>query len=184
MPSFRLAVLATAVLALPAAAAQAQAADAQAPNAQEMILEAEPGTESLAYCDSAHNVKTCATVHIETQVALTLGSAVQLDGQVYIVTWIGPGYYLDTGLVLEPLGASAADLKGQRWMEIKPREGRVHTSRAWKDLDRNRALSPSDSLALDDAPDAKIKDVRLHLRVRPASGAEREKEREREMERD
>ena len=136
--------------------------------AQEMILEAEPGTESLAYCDSFHNTKTCASVHIETQVALSVGTTVQLDGHAYVVTWMGPGYYLDSGLVVEPTGELFADLKGQRWVEVKPHEGRAHSSRGWKDADRNRALSTSDTLALDDGPDLKVKDVRLHLRVKPA----------------
>jgi hypothetical protein len=138
--------------------------------AQEMILEAEPGTETLAYCDSAHNTKTCGTLHVETQVALTVGVTVQLNGQAYVVTWMGPGYYLDTGLVVEPTGPLKADLKEQSWVEIKPREGRVHTSRGWKDADRNRALSTADTLALDDGPEARIKDVRLHVRVKPAPG--------------
>ena len=55
-------------------------------------------------------------------------------------------------------------------MEVKPREGRAHASRGWRDADRNRALSTSDTLALDGGPELKIKDVRLHLRVRPAPG--------------
>jgi hypothetical protein len=141
-----------------------------AAKAQEMILEAEPGTESLAYCDSLHNTKTCGSVHIETQVALAVGSAVRLNGHLYIVTWMGPGYYLENGLVVEPTGQLKADLKEQGWVEVKPREGRTHTSRGWRDADRNRALSTSDTLALDDGPEVRIKDVRLHLRVRPAPG--------------
>jgi len=141
-----------------------------AAKAQEMILEAEPGTESLAYCDSVHNTKTCGTLHVETQVALTLGATVQLNGHAYVVTWMGPGYYLETGLVVEPSGTLKAELKGQSWVEVKPREGRAHTSRGWRDADRNLALSTSDTLALDDGPEVRIKDVRLHLRVRPAPG--------------
>ena len=144
--------------------------------AQEMILEAEPGTESLAYCDSLHNTKTCGSVHIDTQVALAVGSVVRLNGEVYVVTWMGPGYYLETGLVVEPAGALKADLKEQSWVEVKPREGRAHTSRGWQDTDRNRALSTSDTLALDDGPEVRIKDVRLHLRVKPAPGTKGEAE--------
>jgi hypothetical protein len=154
---------------LPAALLLALPATAKAQEkAEEMILEAEPGTESLAYCDSLHNTKTCASAHVETQVALTAGATVQLDGRAYVVTWMGPGYYLDNGLVVEPTGELFADLKGQRWVEVKPHEGRAHSSRSWKDADRNHALSTSDTLALDDGPDLRVKDVRLHLRVRPA----------------
>jgi hypothetical protein len=138
--------------------------------AQEMILEAEPGSESLAYCDSLHNTKTCGSLHVDTQVALAVGGTVKLNGQAYVIAWMGPGYYLETGLVVEPTGQLKADLKGQSWVEVKPREGRVHTSRGWKDADRNRALSTSDTLAIDDGPEVRIKDVRLHVRVKPAPG--------------
>ncbi len=144
--------------------------------AQEMILEAEPGTETLAYCDSVHNTKTCGTLHVETQLTLEVGATVRLNGQAYVVTWMGPGYYLETGLVVEPTGSLKADLKGQSWVEVKPREGRAHTSRGWQDADRNRALSTSDTLALDDGPEVKVKDVRLHVRVKPAPGTKEEKE--------
>jgi len=135
--------------------------------AQEMILEAEPGTESANYCESLHSTKTCAYIHVETQVALTTGATVQLDGRAYVITWMGPGYYLDSGLVVEPTGELSVDLEGQRWVEVKPHEGKVHSSRGWKDADRNRALSPSDTVAFDDGPELKVKDVRLHLRVTP-----------------
>jgi hypothetical protein len=142
-----------------------------AAKAQEMILEAEPGTESLASCDSAHNIKTCGSVHIETEVALAIGSILRLDGRIYVITWMGPGYYLGNGLVVEPTGRLQADLKGQGWVEVKPREGRTHTSRGWQDADRNRALSTSDTLALDDGPEVVVKDIRLHVRVIPAPEA-------------
>jgi hypothetical protein len=165
MQLFRRVILPSAIVSVLAVALIPAAA-----KAQEMILEAEPGTESLAYCDSLHNTKTCGSLHIETQVALAVGSAVRLNGQLYIVTWMGPGYYLETGLVVEPTGALKADLKEQSWVEVKPREGRAHTSRGWRDADRNRALSTSDTLALDDGPEVRIKDVRLHLRVMPAPG--------------
>ena len=165
MQLFRHVILPTAIVSVLGLALLPAAA-----KAQEMILEAEPGTESLAYCDSVHNTKTCGTLHVETQVALTVGATVQLNGQTYIVAWMGPGYYLETGLVVEPAGSLKADLKGQSWVEVKPREGRAHTSRGWQDADRNRALSTSDTLALDDGPEVRIKDVRLHLRVRPAPG--------------
>jgi hypothetical protein len=165
MQLFRRVILPTAIVSVLGLALLPAAA-----KAQEMILEAEPGTESLAYCDSLHNTKTCGSVHIETQVALAVGSSVRLNGEVYIVTWMGPGYYLDTGLVVEPTGALKADLKEQSWVEVKPREGRAHTSHGWRDADRNRALSTSDTLALDDGPEVRIKDVRLHLRVKPAPG--------------
>ena len=139
--------------------------------ASQVILETEPGADGLAYCDAAHNLKTCASVHIETQLALAVGVRLQLDGEDFVVDWMGPGYYLDNGLVLEPTGELVADLNGQRWIEVYPDEGKVHTSRGWHDKDRNRALSSADSLALDAGPEVKVKDVRLHLRVSPSPPA-------------
>jgi hypothetical protein len=147
------------------------AAGAQQVRDHQMILEAEPGTESLSFCDSLHNTATCASVHVETQTALTAGVTVQLDGEDWIVDWLGPGYYLETGVVIEPTGKLFADLNGQSWIEVYPEAGKVHTSRGWHDKDLNRALSSTDTLALDDGPEVKVKDVRLHVRVSPAPAA-------------
>jgi hypothetical protein len=143
------------------------AARAQPEKASQMILETEPGADALSYCDTAHNLKTCVSVHIETQLALGVGVVVRLDGADFVIDWMGPGYYLENGLVLEPTGQLFSDLKGQRWLEVYPDEGKVHTSRSWGDRDRNRALSAADTLALDAGPELKVKDVRLHLRVSP-----------------
>lgn len=135
--------------------------------AEELILEAEPGTSTLAYCDYLHNVKSCVTTHVETAVALNVGSTLDLDGKAYIITWMGPGYYLEDGAIVEPLGNPIAKLRGQRWTEVKPQEGRVRVSRRWRDSDRNQVLSASDLLTLDDGAAVKVKDVRLHVRVKP-----------------
>lgn len=169
MQSVRPAIILAACCLLTLVPAISRAQEPQEPRtSQEIILEADLGTESVAYCQNLHSM-TCASVHVETQTALKVGASLQLDGATYVLTWMGPGYYLETGVVLEPLGDPAADLEGQRWVEIKPHLGRVHTSRGWKDRDGNRALSASDRLALDDGPDVEVKDVRLHLRVRPAA---------------
>jgi hypothetical protein len=72
------------------------------------------------------------------------------------------------------MGATKRGLKGQLWLEVYPADQtRVHTSRAWKDVDGNgnRALSASDALTLETGPALEIKDVRLQLRVRPAPKA-------------
>ncbi|HEY0510311.1 MAG TPA: hypothetical protein VGH73_00305 [Thermoanaerobaculia bacterium] len=148
------------------------AAGPPACRAQEMILEADPGATTSLYCEMLHS-SSCAMLHVENQVALAVGASLQLDGAPYVITWLGPGYYLETGVVLEAQGEAVADLKGQRWVEINPHEGKAHVSRFWKDTDGNRALSASDTLALDDGPEVAIKDVRLHLRVRPAPSKEK-----------
>jgi hypothetical protein len=134
--------------------------------AEELILEAEPGVSTLAYCDYMHNLKSCNTAHVETGLAVEVGSTLKLDGQSYVITWMGPGYYLENGDIVEPLGNPVAKLRGQRWTEVKPREGRIRVSHRWRDLDRNKVLSASDMLALDDGPAVKVKDVRLHVRVK------------------
>jgi hypothetical protein len=157
MQSIRSALLATACLfsILPAG------------RAQEIILEAGDGATTALYCEMLHST-SCTMFHVENTVQLSVGASLQLDGKPYTISWMGPGYYLETGVVLEAQGDAVADLKGQRWVEIRPHEGKVHTSRAWRDTDRNRALSRSDTLALDDGPEVAVKDVRLHLRVKLA----------------
>ena len=156
MHSIRVA-LAAGILLLTASAGRAE---------EELILEAEPGVSTLAYCDNLHNIKSCATTHVETGVTLKVGSTLELDGRSYLITWMGPGYYLENGAVVEPLGNPAAKLRGQRWTEVKPREGQVRVSRRWRDSDQNRVLSASDLMTLDDGPALKVKDVRLHVRVK------------------
>ncbi len=150
---------------------------APAGRAQEMTLETLPGAESLVYCDMLHST-SCSMIHNDTTTALNVGGPMELDGEPYVITWLGPAYYLETGVVLEALGDPVADLKGQRWIEHKPRTGKVHVSREWKDTDQNGALSSSDTLTLDDGPAVKVKDVRLHVRVRPMPRKEQKEQRE------
>ena len=131
---------------------------------QSIVLEAEPGVDELAVCDSAHTLLTCEMRHIDK----VAGSALRLDGEDFIIEWKGPGYYLENGLVVQPLGETKSALKGQRWLEVYPHDGRVHTSQVWKDLDADRMLGVADTLVLDSGRELRIKDVRLHVRVRPA----------------
>lgn len=134
---------------------------------QQLVLELPPGVTTLAYCDSAHIVNKCSYIHIETADAVTVGGTLQLDGKSYVLDWIGPGYYLDSGVILQAHGKSKARLAGQRWVEVYPERGRVHTSRSWKDVDGNLLLSIADKLTLEDGRVVRIKDVRLNLRVSP-----------------
>ena len=120
-------------------------------------------------CDSACTASDLRSVHVETQAAPQgrRRRAARRRGPTSSPGW-GPGYYLETGVVLEPLGELFADLKGSAGWRSSRTRGGSHTSRGWKDRDRNRALSASDTLALDDGPEVEVKDVRLHLRVSPA----------------
>ena len=131
-----------------------------------LILEAMAGDETLQGCDLSHVVATCADKHVGSELPATAGSTIVLDGEKYFVEWMGPGYYLSTGVVVQPLGETASELKGQLWLEVYPDQGKTHTSRAWIDGDGNQALSTYDTLALDSDPPVMVKDVRLQLRVR------------------
>lgn len=137
--------------------------------AQEMILEPEDDTlDGLQSCDSLHRMTTCETFHYQTITYLGVGGLIQLDDKAYVVTWMGPGYYLDSGVVLQAVGDPAsASLAGQQWLEVYPEEGRIHVSRSWNDLDRNGVLSLSDHLLFEPGRELKVRDVRLNLRVKP-----------------
>ena len=139
-----------------------------AARAEQLYLEIEPGVTTLAYCDSAHLVGKCNMVHVETATGVTVGGSIRLDGKDYILDWMGPGYYLDSGVILQAEGGAAPRLAGQRWVEIYPERGKAHTSRAWRDADGDRLLSVADALTLEDGKVVQIKDVRLNLRVSPA----------------
>jgi hypothetical protein len=131
-----------------------------------MTLELEAGVGTVSPCQYLHNVNTCVSYHSETSSTLLPGASLQLDGELYTLVWMGPAYHLDDGTILEPLGDPAASLKGQRWIEVHPEPGKIYRSRGWRDRDRNKALSSSDTLIVD-GRSRQIKDVRLHLRVRP-----------------
>ena len=134
---------------------------------QTLILEAMAGVETLQTCEVSHITSTCTNKHVGGELPVTTGSSILLDGEKYFVEWMGPGYYLSSGVVVEPLGETATELKGQLWLEVYPDQGKTHTSRVWVDSDGNQALSASDTLALDSDPPVMVKDVRLQLRVRP-----------------
>ena len=153
-PMFPMPLLLAALL-LPAASA-----------AQQMTLELESGDTSLNVCDVAHKT-SCDFVHIDVAASVEVGATLEIDNEPYILDWLGPGYHLDSGVVLEPVGETKADLKGQRWVETYPEEGRIHVSKRWKDSDGSRRLSISDTLTLEDGRAARILDVRLHVRVTP-----------------
>lgn len=133
--------------------------------AQVMVLEAEDGAEVLNVCDYAHVVLTCADKHID---GFNPDGTIQLDGEKFIIDWMGPGYHLESGVIIEALGETVQGLRGQHWLEVYPNQEKTHTSSAWEDVDGNGALSASDTLTLDSGPPIRVEDVRLQLQVRPA----------------
>jgi hypothetical protein len=139
----------------------------EAAGAQEIALEALTDGPLLA-CTDFHR-PNCDIFHADKAVDSRVGSLLWLDGRPYILQWIGPGYYLESGVIVEPLGEAMPGLKSQRWREVYPNEGAILVSISWQDVDRNQALSVLDTLVLEPGGVAlKIKDVRLRLRVRPA----------------
>jgi hypothetical protein len=134
--------------------------------AQTKIYEAEG--ESLFACQWVHEPATCDERHIWWETPPSIGGIVELSGERHIIEWMGPGYHFESGLILQSVGLAKPGLRGQRWLEIYPVQGRVHTSRVWKDVDGNLALSPSDTLMFRTGAPLGVTDVRLQLRVRPA----------------
>jgi hypothetical protein len=134
--------------------------------AQELSLEA-LSDDPLAPCTQFHKAN-CEIIHLDETGDLSPGSLLRFDGRLYILQWIGPGYYLESGVIVEPLGGTLPGLESQRWREVYPNEGAIHTSLSWQDMDRNQALSVSDTLMLEPGRALKVKDVRLRLRVKPA----------------
>lgn len=135
--------------------------------AQQTVFEAPPGVSSLTVCDNLHNMLTCDSFHVEKP-SVAVGTKLKLGGTLYLVEWMGPGYYLENGLVLELLGEPSAGLKNQRWFEVYPKQGRIHISSSWQDGDGNRRLSAADILTLEDGRSQRIREVRLHVRASPA----------------
>ncbi len=137
---------------------------------QEVFEVMDPGAEGVGYCQTLHRTADCSTFHVQGLTVSPTGIVLDLEGRPYLVEWTGPGYYLESGIVLQPLGDAKAGLGGQHWLEVLPDQGKVHTSSAWKDQDGNRALSVSDTLTLVDGKvlkTLKVKDVRLHVRATP-----------------
>jgi len=140
----------------------------------QIILEAPAkNMQSLEDCDILHQVRTCDNWHFTPKAASTgatldTGRTLYFNDQPYVLEWFGPAYHLSSGVILEPVGTATASLKGQQWIEVYPQHGRIHTSSSWSDMDQNGALSRADTIELDSGTFG-VQDIRLHLRVRPAS---------------
>lgn len=137
-----------------------------AASAQILILEARPGVELLENCEMVHITQNCGHKHVGVDGVAAVGSTVTLDGEPHTVDWLGRGYHLDSGTILEPMDEAGSDPGRRRWLEIYPNEGKVHVSRGWNDADGDQKLNALDTLLLESGPE-KVLDVRLHVWVRP-----------------
>src|ERR1700742_1713536 len=86
---------------------------------QQIVFEAPPGVTELSMCDTLHNTLTCDSFHVDKS-SVTVGIHITLGGTLYAVEWMGPGYYLESGLVLEQLGGTSSGLRNQQWFEVYP----------------------------------------------------------------
>jgi hypothetical protein len=168
-PVLQMLVIAAALLVVPSVSAQVGTI-----GEGQLVLEAPAqNMQALKKCDYLHQLRTCDIWHytpaaVAAGSALETGDVVYLNDQPFVLEWHGPGYNLDDGTIVEPLPSAGNGLAGQRWIEVYPNEGRIHTSRSWSDVDGNGVLNRFDRIELDSGGFA-VEDVRLHLRVRPAS---------------
>jgi hypothetical protein len=135
--------------------------------AEEMILEAQSkvAASGLQTCDNLHHIGDCTVYHVTKPPKIDDLPIAELNDQKYVINWMGPGYYLEGGLVIQAAG-DAESINGQQWLQVSPQLGQIHTSASWNDADGNGALSISDSIVID-GKELRIKDVRLQLRVSP-----------------
>lgn len=131
--------------------------------AQILIVEVQPGAEVLAACNWVH-LPSCEPKHIDG----IENDSLILDGQPFVVDWTGWGYYLDSGVVLEPMDEAVSASGRRRWLETYPDQGKVHVSLSWSDADGDGKLSVSDALTLESGVEA-IREVRLHTWIRSVS---------------
>lgn len=123
-------------------------------------------SKAIVGCSSVHRIATCEIFHID-KITASSGGTITLNGKVYRIQWMGPGYYLSNGVILHADGAAASGLAGQRFVEAHPNQGKIHISKSWTDTNADQTLTASDTLVFDSGLTAKVKDVRTNLYVEP-----------------
>jgi hypothetical protein len=157
-------VLAIALTVLPSSAVVAQD--------DEILVERVLGAGEPQVCENLHIVVTCDYRHFSGMETTPAGTVVMLDDRPYSLVWKGNAYYLDSGIILHPVGLSGPSLAGQQWVEAYPSRGRTLTSQAWRDLDSDGLLSPADTLVFAGGLEAKVKDVRFNFVLKPLGAQE------------
>jgi len=136
--------------------------------AQELNLEKADGRIwVLKSCDHVHAIdgeSKCTNYHVIIAKSAEPGAEITLNGQPYVIQWMGSGYYTASGRVIQKVdGAGLGDL---RVLEVRPNSGLTHQA-SWQDLDGDGELSVSDAVTIDGRQEP-IVDVRLNVRVVPA----------------
>lgn len=130
---YRLLLVAVAALALLPAAAFAQ----------DKILELDtpPGREPIPPdCSGWHELwpSFCAMAHQDSledngDGLLSACDYIYLDGSRYHVDWVGPTYWLDCELIVEPTDFQEGDPTCQMWVEVWPDYGQQWHVDSWQD---------------------------------------------------
>lgn len=130
---YRLLLVAVALLALVPAGAFAQ----------DKVLELDtlPGREPIPPdCSGWHELwpSFCAISHQDSiqdngDGELSACDYIYLDGQRYHVDWVGPTYWLDCELILEPTDFQPGNPVCQNWIEIWPDYGLLWHVDSWED---------------------------------------------------
>ena len=109
--------------------------------AQDKVVELEsiPGREDIPEnCSTWHELypNYCTSLHQDGfedngDGVLSPCDYIILDGERRHIDWVGPTYWTDCDLILEPIEFIPGDPTGQEWLEIWPNFGVPHIIEGW-----------------------------------------------------
>lgn len=136
--------------------------------AEAVVIEAQAG---LKTCDHVHAVdgeSKCTRYHVtikaDDPAPVEPGATLQLNGEPYVIQWIGDGYYTASGKVLHLKGSSGAS--SLELIELRLGTDAQHQA-GWQDVNGDGELSVSDTVSINGISEI-IVDKRLNLRIVPA----------------
>ncbi len=145
--------------------------------AQDKIVELDsvPGREAIPDdCSTWHELWPgfCASSHQDAfedngDGELSPCDYIHLDGHRLHVDWVGPTYWTDCDVILEPIDYVPGDPSCQEWIEIWPNYGALYHIESWED-NGDGEVGPCDSITLGGQPplDCHITDVGVNIHVR------------------
>lgn len=96
---------------------------------------------------------------------------IYLDGERFHIEWVGPTYYLDCDIIMEPMGESNPDGPiCEEWIEIHPQHGAIRHVVGWDD-NGDGVVSPCDVIFFHDGLMCHVADVGTNIRVNPDGSA-------------